>query len=204
MKSKRIVQYVVAGTLTLGMSLPAWALTEAEARIGIEQQAANQQLDTDDRTAAVEAMSTLVQKGMPVERAYELVEAAIAKGVRGPQFADFAKYVENRGNVDTTEGEPAVEAVSHFQRETAREMRDQARDYAEQRETLDVSGPAAAMGDREMGGSLGADANINAGGLDHAVSGDIGAGGGVGAGGGTGAGGDIGAGGGVGAGGYSQ
>ncbi|WP_346926437.1 hypothetical protein [uncultured Arthrobacter sp.] len=177
---KSVIQYAVAGALSMGLGLSsAWALTEGEARAEIEKHAAEKRLDAKDRVAAVKTLDVLVQKGVPVKRAYEVVESAIDKGAKGPKLAEIAKHVEDRRKDGVSAEAAAAEALGRIQRETTR---DHARDYTDQREasrTMEIPAPSAmdmsgsGMG---MGGTAaGAGAGAGAGGPD--MGGGFGAGG---------------------------
>lgn len=173
---KHIIQYVGAGVVALGLSLsPAWALTQDEARAEIEKHAAERQLNAKDRAAALETLSALVQKGVPVERAYEVVETAIDKDIKGPEFADIVKYIEARRDEGATADTAAAEAVSRIEHEAMHEMRDYA-DQRDLRETMDIPG---SMGGNEVGAGAGAGAGAGGGGPD--MGGGVGAGAGAGA-----------------------
>jgi len=119
MNTKSLIQYAVAGALTFSLGLSsAWALTEDEAHVQIEKHAAEKRLDAEDRAAAFKTLNALVQMGVPVERAYDVVEAAIDKDIKGPELADITKYIEDRHDAGTTMDAAAAEAVSRIEHET--------------------------------------------------------------------------------------
>ena len=163
---KHIIQ-LGAGVLALSMGLAtAWAQTQDEARVEIQKHADEKRLNAEDRTAAVETLNALVQKGVPVERAYEVVEAAINKDIKGPELADIAKYIQDRRDEGVTADAAAAETVSHIERDTM-----QGAMHDTMQGTMRETGAGGGMGGSEAGAGAGA----GAGGPD--MGGGFGAGG---------------------------
>ena len=156
---KHIIQ-LGAGVLALSMGLAtAWAQTQDEARVEIQKHADEKGLNAKDRTAAVETLNTLVQKGVPVERAYEVVEAAINKDIKGPELADIAKYIQDRRDEGVTADAAAAETVSHIERDTMQgamhdTMQGTMRDTMQG--TMRETGAGGGMGGSEAGAGAGA------------------------------------------------
>lgn len=184
---KNFMQYVGAGVLTLGLGLaPAWAFSEKDARAELEKHAVDARLASKDRSAALSALSALVSKGVPVEQAYEIVEAGIDKGMTAKEFGDMSKYVETRREQGASVKAAANELASRIeQREAAQQ--NHARDHAnfEKNDMSSVRGMMDAHGQgNNVGGHGGVEVGGGQGGLQAGGGhGGIDAGAGAGAGG---------------------
>ncbi|MDI6727327.1 MAG: hypothetical protein QMD44_00205 [Thermodesulfovibrionales bacterium] len=84
---------VVVSLLTFGGIANAITLDEAKAKV--EKQATERNLTSADRSEAVTTLQGLVEKGVPVEHAYNVVDACINQGIKGKELAEIAKSIES-------------------------------------------------------------------------------------------------------------
>ncbi len=93
---KKLSIAVVTGSLLM-LGTAAFALTLDEAKTNIDRQASEKKLNAQDHSQAVTVLQGLVDKGVPVEHAYSVVEASINQGIKGQQLAEIAKSIEAAG-----------------------------------------------------------------------------------------------------------
>jgi len=93
---KQLLTAVVTGSILM-FGLTALALTMDEAKMNIDKQATEKKLGAKDHSQAVGTLQGLVDKGIPVEHAYAVVEASINQGVKGKDLAAIAKSIEAVG-----------------------------------------------------------------------------------------------------------
>lgn len=91
---KKILMMVLAGSMLL-FGTTVFALTMDEAKVQIDKQAAEKNLSASDHSHAVATLQGLVDKGVPVEHAYRVVDASINHGIKGKDLSEVAKSVEN-------------------------------------------------------------------------------------------------------------
>jgi hypothetical protein len=92
-KMKKVLTTLVTGSILL-FSMTAFALTENEAKTNIDRQAAEKKLNAQDHSQAVNTLQGLVDKGVPVDHAYRVVEASINQGRKGQDLAEVARSIE--------------------------------------------------------------------------------------------------------------
>jgi hypothetical protein len=98
----------------------AFALTMDEAKANIDKQAMDKKLGAKDHSQAVTTLQGLVDKGVPVEHAYRVVEASINQGMKGKDLAEVAKSIEHTGPAARKDAASiAADAIQH--RYSARE-----------------------------------------------------------------------------------
>ena len=115
---KLLTIMLTGGILLFGVS--AFALTMDEAKANIDKQATEKQLGAKDRSQAVTTLQGLVDKGVPVEHAYRVVDASINQGIKGKDLAKIATSIEHTAPVARTEAAAvAADAIQH--RYSARE-----------------------------------------------------------------------------------
>ena len=71
------------------------AITIDEAKAKVEKEATERNLTSADRSEAVTTLQGLVEKGVPVEHAYNVVDASINQGIKGKELAEIAKSIES-------------------------------------------------------------------------------------------------------------
>jgi FKBP-type peptidyl-prolyl cis-trans isomerase len=104
--------------LLFGVS--AFALTMDEAKANIDKQATEKKLGAKDHSQAVTTLQGLVDKGVPVEHAYRVVDASINQGIKGKDLAKIASSIEHTAPAARTEAATvAADAMQH--RYSARE-----------------------------------------------------------------------------------
>ena len=84
---------IVAILLTFGGVANAVTLDEAKAEV--EKQATERNLTSADKSQAVTTLQGLVEKGVPVDHAYSVVETCIDQGIKGKELAEIAKSIES-------------------------------------------------------------------------------------------------------------
>ena len=167
----KFMQMTGVGILTLGLGLSsAFAMTEDEARLAVGEHAKASKWEDKYRTEAVNTLNKLMQDGVPVDKAYDVVKACIDAGIRGPDLAKIAKDIDTRMDKGVSAETAVKEAMSRIEQRATRDGRDQAKDA--KRDT-------AREHAREHGGSgHGSGSGVGAGG----EMGGAGAGGGAGTG----------------------
>ncbi len=93
---KKVVTTIVTASILM-FSLTAFALTLDEAKTNIDKRASDKKLGAKDHSQAIATLQGLVKKGVPVEHAYQVVEASINQGMKGKDLAEIAKSVESVG-----------------------------------------------------------------------------------------------------------
>jgi len=93
--NKLVTTIVTGGMLLFGTA--AFALTLDEARATIDKEAMERKLDAKDRSQATATLRRLVDKGVPVEHAFRVVDAAINQGMNGRDLAEVAGSIESTG-----------------------------------------------------------------------------------------------------------
>jgi hypothetical protein len=91
----------------------AFALTLDEARANIDKQATEKKLDARDHSQATATLQGLVAKGVPVEHAYRVVDAAINQGMKGKDLAEVARSIEAAGGARKDAAAVAADALQH-------------------------------------------------------------------------------------------
>jgi hypothetical protein len=110
---KKLVTIMVTGTILL-FGVSAFALTMDEAKTNINRQATEKKLGARDHSQAVGVLQGLVDKGVPVEHAYAVVEASINQGIKGKDLAAIARSLEAVGPAGRTDAASmATEAIQH-------------------------------------------------------------------------------------------
>lgn len=84
---------VVVSLLAFGGIANAITIDEAKAKV--EKEATERNLTSADRSEAVTTLQGLVEKGVPVEHAYNVVDASINQGIKGKELAEIAKSIES-------------------------------------------------------------------------------------------------------------
>ncbi len=93
---KKIAATILTASILM-FSLTAFALTLDEAKTNIDKWASEKRLGAKDHSQAVATLQGLVNKGVPVEHAYQVVEASVNHGVKGRDLAGIAKSIESVG-----------------------------------------------------------------------------------------------------------
>jgi hypothetical protein len=116
---KKVLTILMTGSMLL-FGMTAFALTVDEAKTDIDRQAAEKKLNAQDHSQAVKTLQGLVDKGVPVDHAYRVVEASINQGMKGRDLAEVARSIEAAGpGARKDAASVAAEAIRH--RYTARE-----------------------------------------------------------------------------------
>jgi hypothetical protein len=116
---KKLVTTIMTGSILL-FGMTAFALTVDEAKTSIDRQATEKKLNAQDHSQAVKTLQGLVDKGVPVNHAYRVVEASINQGIKGKDLAEVARSIEAAGpGARKDAASVAGEAIQH--RYTARE-----------------------------------------------------------------------------------
>lgn len=155
----KFMQMTGVGILTLGLGLSsASAMTEVEARAAVSEHAKASKWEDKYRTEAVNTLNKLMQDGVPVDKAYAVVNACIDKGIRGSDLAKIAKDIDTRMDKGASAETAVKDAMSRIEQYATHDGRDQARDAARE-QTRDHggmgSGYGAGAGGSEMGGGAG-------------------------------------------------
>lgn len=104
---------IVTGSILM-FSLTAFASTLDEAKTNIDKQATEKMLGAKDHSQAVATLQGLVDKGVPVEHAYSVVEASINQGIKGKELAAIAKSIEGVGPAARKDAAAmATDAIKH-------------------------------------------------------------------------------------------
>jgi hypothetical protein len=93
---KKFLMIGVIGSILM-FEAAAFALTLDEAKTNIDKQALERKLEAKEHSQAVATLQGLVDKGIPVEHAYRVVEASINQGIKGKELAEVAKSLEHAG-----------------------------------------------------------------------------------------------------------
>jgi len=110
---KTLLTIIVTGSILL-FGASAFALTMDEARTNIDKQATEKKLGPKDHSQAVTTLQGLVDKGVPVEHAYRVVEASINQGMKGKDLAEIARTIERAGPEARKDAASiAVHAIRH-------------------------------------------------------------------------------------------
>jgi len=116
---KKLVTTIMTGSILL-VGMTAFALTVDEAKANIDRHATEKKLNAQDHSQAVKTLQGLVDKGVPVDHAYRVVEASINQGMKGQDLAEVARSIEAAGpGARKDAASVAGEAIQH--RYTARE-----------------------------------------------------------------------------------
>ena len=121
MLNKLLSGIFATGILLSGAA--AFALTMDEAKANIDKQATEEQLGAKDHSQAGTTLQGLVDKGVPVEHAYRVVDATINQGIKGKELAKIASSIEHTAPAARTEAATvAADAIQHkySARETVR------------------------------------------------------------------------------------
>ncbi len=118
MLRKSIITFIAGAMLLFGGTV--FALTLDEAKADIDRHATEKKLGAADHSQATTVLQELVNKGVPVEHAYNVVNAAINEGIRGKDLAAIAKSIE-ANNPDARKGAADVAATAIKHRYTAQE-----------------------------------------------------------------------------------
>ena len=155
----KFMQMTGVGILTLGLGLSsASAMTEVEARAAVSEHAKASKWEDKYRTEAVNTLNKLMQDGVPVDKAYAVINACIDKGIRGSDLAKIAKDIDTRMDKGVSAETAVKDAMSRIEQYATHDRRDQARDAARE-QTRDHggmgsgSGYGAGAGGSEMGGA---------------------------------------------------
>ena len=93
---KKLLMIIVTGSILM-FGTTAFALTLDEAKANIDKQATEKKLDAKDHSQATATLQGLVDKGVPVEHAYRVVDAVINQGMKGKDLAEVATSIETAG-----------------------------------------------------------------------------------------------------------
>ena len=159
----KFMQMTGVGILTLGLGLSsAFAMTEDEARLAVGEHAKASKWEDKYRTEAVNTLNKLMQDGVPVDKAYDVVNACIEKGIRGSDLAKIAKDIDTRMDKGVSAETAVKDAMSRIEQYATHDGRDQARNAAREQtreQTHDHggmgSGHGAGAGGSEMGSGAG-------------------------------------------------
>ncbi len=116
---RKLLVTIIAGIMLL-FSAAAFALTLDEARGNVDKQATEKKLGAKDHSQAVATLQRLVDKGVPVEHAFAVVNASINAGIKGRELAAIAKSIEKTDQKSRADG-ASVAAEALKNRYTARE-----------------------------------------------------------------------------------
>jgi hypothetical protein len=110
---KKLVTTIVTGSILL-VGMTAFALTVDEAKTNIDRQATEKKLNAQDHSHAVKTLQSLVDKGLPVDHAYRVVEASINQGMKGKDLAEVARSIEAAGPAARKDAASvAADAIQH-------------------------------------------------------------------------------------------
>jgi hypothetical protein len=116
---KKLLTIIMTGSILL-FGVSAFALTMDEAKANIDKQATEKKLGAKEHSQAVATLQGLVDKGVPVEHAYRVVDASINQGIKGKDLAKIATSIEHTEPAARTEAATvAADAIQH--RYSARE-----------------------------------------------------------------------------------
>jgi hypothetical protein len=103
----------VTGSILL-FTMTAFALTVDEAKTSIDRHATEKKLNAQDHSQAVKTLQGLVDKGVPVDHAYRVVEASISQGMKGQDLAEVARSIEAAGPAARKDAASvAADAIQH-------------------------------------------------------------------------------------------
>jgi hypothetical protein len=110
---KKLLTAVMTGSILM-FGTAAFALTLDEAKANVDKQATENKLGANDHSQAVATLQGLVDKGVPVEHAYRVVEASINQGMKGKDLAAVAKSIETvRPGARKDAATVAADAIQH-------------------------------------------------------------------------------------------
>ncbi len=110
---KKLLTIILTGGILL-FGVSAFALTMDEAKANIDKQATEKKLGAKDHSQAVTTLQGLVDKGVPVEHAYRVVDASINQGIKGKDLAKIASSIEHTAPAARTEAATvAADAIQH-------------------------------------------------------------------------------------------
>ncbi len=110
---KKLLTIFLTGSMLL-VGARAFALTLDEAKTDIDKQATEKKLGAKDHSQATATLQRLVDRGVPVEHAYRVVEASIDQGIKGKDLAEVAKSIESTGpGARTNAASVAADAIQH-------------------------------------------------------------------------------------------
>jgi hypothetical protein len=109
---KRLLMTILTGSILI-FGTTTFALTLDEAKANIDKQATEKKLDAKDHSQATATLQGLVAKGVPVEHASRMVEAAMNQGIKGKDLADVARSIETAGGAKKDAAALAAEAIQH-------------------------------------------------------------------------------------------
>jgi hypothetical protein len=110
---KKLLNIIMMGSILM-FGVSAFAFTMDEAKANIDKQATEKNLGAKDHSQAVTTLQGLVDKGVPVEHAYRVVEASINQGMKGKDLAKVAKSIEHTGPAARKDAASvAADAIQH-------------------------------------------------------------------------------------------
>jgi hypothetical protein len=109
---KKILMTIMTGSILI-FGTTTFALTLDEARANIDKQATEKKLDAKDNSQATATLQGLVDKGVPVEHGYRVVDAAINQGMKGKDLAEVARSIEAAGGARKDAAAVAADAIEH-------------------------------------------------------------------------------------------
>lgn len=122
----KFMQMTGVGILTLGLGLSsAFAMTEVEARAAVSEHAKASKWEEKHRSEAVNVLNQLMQEGVSVDQAYEVVNACIHKNIRGTDLAQVAKDIDTRMDKGASAETAVKEAMSRIEQRATRDGREQ-------------------------------------------------------------------------------
>ena len=124
----KFMQMTGVGILTLGLGLSsAFAMTEGEARAAVSEHAKASKWEEKHRSEAVNVLNQLMQEGVSVDNAYEVVNTCIDKNIRGTDLAQVAKDIDTRMDKGASAETAVKETMSRIEQRATRDGRDQAK-----------------------------------------------------------------------------
>ncbi len=109
---KKILMVIAMGSILI-FGATTFALTLDEARANIDKQSTEKKLDAKDHSQATATLQGLVDKGVPVEHAFRVVEASINQGIKGKDLAEIARSIETAGGAKKDAAAVAADALEH-------------------------------------------------------------------------------------------
>lgn len=110
---KKLLTAIMTGSILM-FGTAAFALTLNEAKANVDKQATEKKLNAQDHSQAVNTLQGLVDKGVPVDHAYRVVEASINQGIKGKDLAEVAKSIETAGSAARKDAASvAADAIQH-------------------------------------------------------------------------------------------
>ncbi len=110
---KKLLMAILTGSVLI-CGTTAFALSLDEARANLDKQATEKKLDAKDHSQATATLQGLVDKGVPVEHAFRVVDASINQGMKGKDLAEVARSVEAaRPDARKDAAAVAADAIQH-------------------------------------------------------------------------------------------